>query len=152
MTPLAGRRVLLVEDESLVAMLAEDMLLDLGCEVVVAMRLDRALAHARSEAFDLAVLDVNLGDARSYPVADLLLARGTPFLFATGYGQHGLDAAYQAVPVLQKPYQAAPLEHVLLRLLSREGTNRTGPTGLPPACRCRASEPAHGQFRADPIR
>ncbi|MEH3062666.1 MAG: response regulator [Methylobacterium radiotolerans] len=152
MTPLAGRRVLLVEDESLVAMLAEDMLLDLGCEVVVAMRLEQALAHARTEAFDLAVLDVNLGEARSYPVADLLLARDTPFLFATGYGQHGLDAAYQAVPVLQKPYQAAPLEHLLLGLLSREGPNRTGPTGLPPACRCRASEPAHGQFRADPIR
>jgi DNA-binding response OmpR family regulator len=64
MSLLDGRRVLLVEDESLVAMLVEDMLLDLGCEVVVAMRLDKALEHVRTRAFDLAVLDVNLGDAQ----------------------------------------------------------------------------------------
>lgn len=89
MSLLEGRRVLLVEDESLVAMLAEDMLLDLGCEVVVAMRLDKAVDHVRTGNFDLAVLDVNLGDARSYPVADLLLERCTPFLFATGYGTQG---------------------------------------------------------------
>lgn len=151
MTPLAGRRVLLVEDESLVAMLAEDMLLDLGCEVVVAMRLDKALAHAQAEDFDLAVLDVNLGDARSYPVADLLLERCTPFLFATGYGQHGLDAAYRTVPVLQKPYQAAPLEHLLVRLLNGEGRDRTAAAGLPPSCRCPATEAAPKQFRADPV-
>lgn len=136
MTLLVGRRVLLVEDESLVAMLAEDMLLDLGCEVVVAMRLDRALNHARTERFDLAVLDVNLGDARSYPIADLLFERRTPFLFATGYGKQGLEAAYQAVPVLQKPYQVAPLEHMLRRLLMGEPQTRKGSGGGSMLCSC----------------
>ncbi|MFK5600643.1 response regulator [Methylobacterium sp. HMF5984] len=124
MSILGGRRVLLVEDESLVAMLAEDMLLDLGCEVMVAMRLDKGLAAAHAERFDVAVLDVNLGDARSYPIADLLFERCTPFLFATGYGQQGLEDAYGAVPVMQKPYQATQLEHLLIRLLTGELPDR----------------------------
>lgn len=118
MSALGGRRVLLVEDESLIAMMAEDMLLDLGCEVVVAMRLDKALAYVRSQRFDLAVVDVNLGDARSYPIADLLFASSTPFLFATGYSQAGLEPAYRNVPVIQKPYQAAQMEHLLSRLVT----------------------------------
>lgn len=153
MTLLVGRRVLLVEDESLVAMLAEDMLLDLGCEVVVAMRLDRALNHARTERFDLAVLDVNLGDARSYPIADLLFENGTPFLFATGYGKQGLDTDYQAVPVVQKPYQIGQMEHLLIHLLTCEIPPRKG--GHMPAvlCQCHnGSEPAQSRkFRADPL-
>lgn len=95
--------MLLVEDESLIAMLAEDMLLDLGCEVVVAMRFDRALNHARTERFDLAVLDINLGDARSYPIADLLHERGVPFLFATGYDPAVVPPPHGAVAVCQKP-------------------------------------------------
>lgn len=90
MSVLEGRRVLLVEDESMVAMLAEDMLLDLGCDVVVAMRLDQALAQVEAGDFDLAVLDVNLGSTPSYPVADALFERCVPFLFATGYGLEGV--------------------------------------------------------------
>ncbi len=148
---LHGRRVLLVEDESMVAMLAEDMLLDLGCDVVVAMRLDRAVALARTERFDLAVLDVNLGDARSYPIADVLFENGTPFLFASGYGQKGLDAAYQAVPVMQKPYQAAQMECLLMRLLTCEiPAGRAG--GLPRSlCSCQEQpDPSREyRFRAD---
>ncbi|WP_245293505.1 response regulator [Methylobacterium sp. CCH5-D2] len=144
--------MLLVEDESLVAMLAEDMLLDLGCEVAVAMRLDKALGYARSEAFDLAVLDVNLGDARSYPIADVLFERGTPFLFATGYGPQGLDVAYQGVPVLQKPYQAAPLEHLLAHLLTCEAPVRKGSASVPQACQCQTADAGGRSFRADPVR
>ncbi|WP_342111015.1 response regulator [Methylobacterium sp. SI9] len=152
MTSLVGRRVLLVEDESLVAMLAEDMLLDLGCEVTVAMRLDKALGLVRSETFDLAVLDVNLGDARSYPVADLLHERGTPFLFATGYGRKGLDRTYQDVPVLQKPYQAEPMEHLLVRLVTGEMTPREGGRNLPSPCRCQDMQAGGSLFRADQVR
>lgn len=150
MSSFEGCRVLLVEDESLVAMLAEDMLLDLGCEVVVAMRLDKALALARAERFDLAVLDVNLGDARSYPVADLLFERCTPFLFATGYGKRGLEAPYQGVPVLQKPYHAAPLEHLLHHLLTCEPPRR-GELNRPAPCGCLGGEPEAGSFRADSV-
>ncbi|OAS12437.1 response regulator [Methylobacterium platani] len=150
MTLLVGRRVLLVEDESLVAMLAEDMLLELGCEVVVAMRLDKALALARNEVFDLALLDVNLGDARSYPVADLLFERRTPFLFATGYGKQGLEEAYKAVPVLQKPYQPAPLEHLLTRLLIGGAQARKWGIGSSMSCVCHT--PNGQPIRADHCR
>ncbi|CAO4153154.1 CheY chemotaxis protein or a CheY-like REC (Receiver) domain [Methylorubrum thiocyanatum] len=152
MSLLEGRRVLLVEDESLVAMLAEDMLLDFGCEVVVAMRLDKALEYARAEEFDLAVLDVNLGDARSYPVADLLFERCTPFLFATGYGRQGLEDAYQAVPVLQKPYQAAPLAHLLSHLLTCETPVRKSGRDAAISCACQGGAANVHPFRADPVR
>jgi CheY-like chemotaxis protein len=152
MSLLEGRRVLLVEDESLVAMLAEDMLLDFGCEVVVAMRLDKALEYARAEAFDLAVLDVNLGDARSYPVADLLFERCTPFLFATGYGRQGLEEAYQAVPVLQKPYQAAPLAHLLSHLLTAETPVRKAGSDAALACACQGGVAKDHSCRVDPGR
>ncbi len=148
MSGLPGCRVLLVEDESLVAMLAEDMLLDLGCEVVVAMRLDQALAQARTQPFDLAVLDVNLGDARSYPVADLLRETGVPFLFATGYGRQGVDPAYQAAPVMQKPYRVAELAALLAGLLAGGAADRT--EAHPPRCRCREHDDGAPQFRADP--
>ena len=106
---LNGRRILLVEDESLVAALAEDLLLDAGCEVLLAMRLDEAMMLADDDEVELGILDVNLGEERSYPVADLLRARGTPFIFATGYGRAGLNGAYQDVPVLQKPYRGDEL-------------------------------------------
>ncbi|MFD6441646.1 response regulator, partial [Peribacillus sp. NPDC060186] len=150
-TMLNGRRVLLVEDESLVAMLAEDMLTDLGCEVVIAMRLDKALDLARTGTFDAAVLDVNLGDARSYPVADVLFERALPFLFATGYGVQGLEPVYQDVPVLQKPYQQRPMQHLLCRLLACETPprKRTDPLrSLGCACVAQTS-PSAPTFRAD---
>jgi DNA-binding response OmpR family regulator len=102
---LAGRRVLLVEDESLVAALAEDILLDAGCEVMLAMDLKEALVLAADERIELAILDVNLGAARSYPVAEILRKRAVPFIFATGYGRVGLDEAYRDTPVVQKPYR-----------------------------------------------
>lgn len=151
MSLLEGRRVLLVEDESLVAMMVEDMLLDLGCEVVVAMRLDKALAYAGSETFDFAVLDVNLGETRSYPVADLLCERCTPFLFATGYGHQGLDADYRGAPVLQKPYQVEPLQHLLTHLLTCETPPHRGNVDPLPSCQCRVTGINSRQFRADPI-
>ncbi|WP_449410620.1 response regulator [Methylobacterium komagatae] len=151
MSVLEGRRVLLVEDESLVAMMVEDMLVDLGCEVVMAMRLDKGVALARTETFDVAVLDVNLGEGRSYPVADILLARCTPFLFATGYGSAGLEPAYRSVPVLQKPYHVEPLEHLMIHLLTHETLPRID-TGKPPSLQFRATHTPGGFFKAEPIR
>lgn len=107
---LRGCRALLVEDESLVAMLAEDILLDAGCEVVVAMTLDDALGTAARARFDFAVLDVNLGQGDSLPVAELLRARSTPYLFATGYGDQGVPVKIRSsAVVVQKPYTAIDL-------------------------------------------
>jgi CheY-like chemotaxis protein len=83
---LSGRRVLVVEDEMMVAWLLEDMLADFGCAVVgPAAGVNQALAMLDAEAFDAAVLDVNLKGQKSYPIADTLAARGVPFVFSTGY-------------------------------------------------------------------
>ncbi|RYB01369.1 response regulator [Lichenibacterium ramalinae] len=80
-------RVLIVEDEMMVAMLVEDMLVDMGFIVVgPAYRLGDGLRLAKSETLDVAVLDVNLKGARSFPIATVLTERGIPFVFATGYG------------------------------------------------------------------
>jgi CheY-like chemotaxis protein len=110
-------RILIVEDEMLVAMNIEDMLLELGHEVAgIASRLSPALALAGEAELDGAVLDVNLAGERSFPVADLLAERGIPFLFATGYGLQGIDERYRNRPVLQKPFRAADLGRALARL------------------------------------
>lgn len=107
-------RVLVVEDEMLVAMNIEDMLLDLGHEVAgLASRLESALILARESAFDVGMLDVNLAGQASFPVADVLRERGIPFLFATGYGVQGIAEAYRSATVLQKPFRERDLEAAL---------------------------------------
>lgn len=107
-------RVLVVEDESLIAMLVEDMLNDLGHEVgATASRMQDALNLARSGQFDFAIIDVNLDGQPSYPVADILAERGVPYIFATGYGSKGLDPKYSDKTVLTKPFVCAELETAL---------------------------------------
>ena len=112
------RRVLIVEDEMIVSMLLEDFLTDLGCEPVgPAARLDDALTMARNEAIDAALLDLNLNGKETHPVADILMERGIPFAFATGYGPGGIPERYRDGPVLPKPFRRADLERVLARLM-----------------------------------
>jgi CheY-like chemotaxis protein len=102
---LEGLRVLLVEDEAMVAMMIEDMLCDLGCQVIGPVsRVASALDLLEDEPVDAAVLDVNLGGEAVFPVADRLAAAGVPFVFSTGYGLAGLDPRHADRPVLQKPY------------------------------------------------
>jgi CheY-like chemotaxis protein len=111
-------RVLLVEDETMIAMLVEDMLEDLGHKLVsVATRLEEALAAAASEAFDLAILDLNLGGVLTYPVANVLQTRGIPFIFATGYGSGGLEEAYSDLATLQKPFNQEALGQAITAAL-----------------------------------
>jgi DNA-binding response OmpR family regulator len=101
---LRGKRVLVVEDEALIAVMVEDMLLDMGSEVVgPAATIEQALDLARREAIDAAVLDVNVRGERIDPVAEALMARGVPVLFATGYGEVRL-ASGVPVTVIDKPY------------------------------------------------
>ncbi len=115
-------RILIVEDEMLVAMNIEDMLLELGHEVAgLASRLAPALALAREGRFEAAMLDVNLAGEPSFPVADILIERGIPFLFATGYGRQGIEERYRDRPILQKPFRAAELGAALAGLLPGEG-------------------------------
>lgn len=110
-------RVLVVEDEVIVAMTLEDMLVDLGCSVVgPATRLEEALSLAASADFDAALLDVNLGEQRSDPVADLLRQRGIPFGYITGYGSAAVDPSRGPQPVLTKPCTAASLAGLMREL------------------------------------
>ena len=112
-----ARRVLVVEDEMLIGMLLEDMLTDLGHEVAaIVPRLKDALAAVERETYDLAVLDVHLHGESAFPVADALIAKGVPFVFATGYGERGLPENYRGRPVLQKPFAKDDLERVLKTL------------------------------------
>jgi len=117
---LSGRRILVVEDEMLVLMMTEDMLADLGCESVTsAATVDQALALIDAEGFDAALLDMNLGGDKSFPVADALAARGVPFIFSTGYTGHDMREGYRDRPVLKKPFRYEDLTGVLSRLLAR---------------------------------
>lgn len=118
-SPLVGRRILLVEDEMMVVMLVEDMLEDVRCSLAAASTVAKALALVASERFDAAILDVNLDGHESYPVADALAARGTPFVFATGYSDAGLRAGYRHVGVMAKPYRRETLVEALSALVTR---------------------------------
>jgi CheY-like chemotaxis protein len=118
-TKLAGKRILVVEDEMLVATNLEDTLTDLGAVVIgPAMRVEEALDLAAKESFDVAILDVNLNGTRSYAVAELIQQRGLPFIFATGYG-HVLGAdSFRDVPTLAKPYRTQELCDALAAALA----------------------------------
>ncbi len=119
MSALAGLRVLLVEDEPIIAMTAEDMLRAIGCDVVAcAQTLAEALAAANRGGFDVAMLDINLNGEASLPVADDLKAAGTPFIFSTGYGADGCGP-HRDVPLVTKPYRTIDLEQALARALGR---------------------------------
>jgi len=117
---LKGLRVLIIEDESMVAMLMEDMLHDLGCTVVgMVARFDDALKQATSgPAFDVALLDVNLNGKQTFPIAEVLAERGARFIFATGYGEAILPQSLQGGPILQKPFEQETLERTLRRAIA----------------------------------
>jgi CheY-like chemotaxis protein len=117
---LAGRRVLVVEDEMIVAMLLQDMLADLGCAVVgPAHVLEDALDLARREhRLDVALLDVNLAGKPVFAVADALRELGVPAIFSTGYGDAGLREVDRGAPVLQKPFRVGDLARALAAALS----------------------------------
>lgn len=113
---LAGRRILVVEDEMLVLMNIETMLEDLGCAAIsAAASVAEALALIEADTFDAAVLDVNLAGERSDAVAQALATRGIPFAFSTGYGEH---ADFAQRPVLGKPYFAHDFAAVMAALVT----------------------------------
>jgi CheY-like chemotaxis protein len=115
----AAKRILVVEDELMIRMLLEDMLGELGYTVAAeAARIDEALEAAKTADFDVAILDVNLNGQTIAPVAEVLAARGTPFVFATGYGERGLPEAYRDRPTLKKPFQMDGLSRMLASALS----------------------------------
>ena len=115
---LAGRRMLVVEDEPLIAMLLEDMLGDLDIAIAgVAESVPAALDMVETaEAVDAAILDMNLRGKSVEPVAERLAALGIPFVFASGYGADALTEKHGNAPVLPKPFRREALEEALQKV------------------------------------
>lgn len=116
---LEGARVLVVEDEYLVAVLIQDMLESAGCVVTGPIpRLAEALDAVDRDSYDAALLDINLGGERIDPVAAALSRRNVPFVFVTGYGAGGLPGEYAKRPRVCKPFRMADLLAAVSRLMN----------------------------------
>jgi CheY-like chemotaxis protein len=117
--PPSGTRVLIVEDDSIIAMTAEDMLDEVGCETAaIAGTVAEALARANDTEFDIALLDLNLKDENSLPVAHRLRESGKRFIFATGYDGLPADSGFADAPVISKPYRIEQLAKIIAETLS----------------------------------
>jgi DNA-binding response OmpR family regulator len=121
MTPgLAGMRVMVVEDEFLIAMLIEDALLEQGCVIVGPFTsVTDALKAAKATPVDLAVLDVNLRGEKVYPVAEVLSARRIPFLLLSGYGSDAIPAEHPEWQAVSKPFIVTELVAKLADQINR---------------------------------
>lgn len=116
MSGFAGLRILVVEDEPIVAMCLEDILEGLGClPVGPASRLGEGLALAEAGGLDAAILDINLGGERSTRIADSLRRQSIPFAFASGYG--AAPEGFEGLPLIEKPYREADVVAALTALL-----------------------------------
>jgi DNA-binding response OmpR family regulator len=117
---LAGRRVLIIEDETMVAMMIEDVLAELGCTYTGPFgSIDAAMRAIEIESFDIALLDINLNGETSYPIARHLDRIGTPFVFISGYEKP--DNAEWRYLYITKPFKIGGLEAAMVRALSRAG-------------------------------
>ncbi len=116
---LSGRRVLVVEDESLVAMLLETILEDMGCTPIGPVStVDEALSTVAGEAqIDAALLDVNVAGVQVFPVAAALKDRGVPFVFSTGYGEGGLPDEWRGQATIQKPFTEDTVRQALMKAM-----------------------------------
>jgi DNA-binding response OmpR family regulator len=125
---LTGMRVLVVEDEELIAMLVEDFLTEIGCSVVgPAATVTAALPLADSEPISGALLDLNLNGDLVYPVADNLAARGIPFIFTTGYASEEIVARHADAPTLKKPFSSRLLREAIVAHFANGWTPRVTP-------------------------
>lgn len=121
-TGLAGKRILVVEDEYFIASDLKRALIGAGAEVIGPTgEVAKGVELVVTDGIDAAVLDVNLEIADSYPIADALMARGTPFLFLTGYDGWAVPEGYRDAPRMTKPFQ---MEAVLLRVSELVGSGR----------------------------
>ena len=124
-TDKAKGRILVVEDEAIISMVIEDMLEELGYDIVgPASRLDHALTQALQADIDVGLLDINVKGGVVFPVADVLEFRGIPFIFATGYGESALPGRFRGRPRLSKPFALGALGKALnsARMVERVST------------------------------
>jgi two-component sensor histidine kinase/two-component SAPR family response regulator len=112
---LKGNRLLLVEDEALVASMMTEALNEIGFEVVGPFgKMDYRLGAAVSGEIDAAILDVNIGGELVYPIAEILAAREIPFAFVTGYSEDNIDQKFANAPVMQKPVERKALQAIFI--------------------------------------
>jgi two-component SAPR family response regulator len=117
---LDGCRILVVEDELLIAVVIEEILLDLGCIVVGPIsRLDVALQRAKHDDLEGAILDVNIRGDSVYPVAEELLSRGVPFVLSSGYADWALPEEFRNQLRLTKPFRRHDLEEQVRRICGK---------------------------------
>jgi DNA-binding response OmpR family regulator len=117
---LRGRRILVVEDQSLIAMEVQDCLTRAGAEVVGPVgRLERGIAEAETQSLDAALLDVDLNGLRCWPIAEALAARAIPFALTTGFASGIVTPErFAGAPVLTKPYREQDVLAVLRKMLA----------------------------------
>jgi two-component SAPR family response regulator len=115
---LTGKRVLIVEDEALVALMLQDSLAEIGCiPVGPCNSVSKAMDKLKAESFDLALLDVNLNGEKVYPVAYALEERHVPFLFVTGYGESAIPPDRRNWKICMKPFRLEDLTAMIQGLL-----------------------------------
>ncbi|MGZ3410528.1 MAG: response regulator [Xanthobacteraceae bacterium] len=116
------RRILVLDDEPLIAMMVEEWLLELGCETIgPANSVAAALSLIDGNDLEGAILDVTLGDENCYSVADALNNKNVPFAFATGRGAGGVDSRYKDVMLLAKPFDFAAIKGIVAKFPNRTG-------------------------------
>jgi CheY-like chemotaxis protein len=116
---MPGASVFLVEDETLLRMMMTEMLEELGHKVIAeAGSIQTAEPLARTSTFDVAVFDINVAGSNITPIAEIVAARGLPFVFVSGYGPEGLPAMFKDKPVLRKPFSIAEFGRVINSALS----------------------------------
>lgn len=122
----SGQKVLVVEDEAVIAALIEDMLHELGCEIAASVaHIAEASEVAETVIADVALLDVNLGGKPVFPVARILRDRGIPVVFSTGYGAGGLPTEFAGYPVLSKPFVLEAVGEAIAVALVRGETSKS---------------------------
>jgi CheY-like chemotaxis protein len=111
---MTSRSILIVEDESLIAMMLEDFIDTLGHSVAgTEDTVEGALAQAEGGAFDLVILDVHLHGRSCWPVADALADRDIPFILATGGHTEAPPERHASAPVLSKPFTLTGIEQAI---------------------------------------
>jgi len=115
----SARRVLVVEDEAIVAIFLEELLTELGHEVTgIVSRLNEAMARVNDRNFDFAILDVHLAGEDVFPFADALATRGIPFVFTTGLDKHVIPERLRDRPTLQKPFRPEEFSRAIAALVT----------------------------------
>jgi CheY-like chemotaxis protein len=125
-------RILIVDDEPLIAAMMEEWLSELGHDVVgPAHGLAQALALAESD-IDAAIIDVSLGKDNCYPLVEALIARGLPFALATGHGRDGVEPRYREQATLGKPFDFAAFRRAIDQLTAERASSAGAPNAASP--------------------